>query len=209
MIKPNQRRDAEAFLDIDDPSATEMVIGHDGRPVRVVPDKCVVRVPMRLRDSATVAGQIAATNRAAIHDRVHSAFGLHRPGYRLSDAVDTSAAAQAYDEMCRASSEAWKAGPGQQLDANPPANAYGPYEERLLGTVCTLNGADGRLEASADGKWLICRPLDQRSDSASAVLDWRSGGLAQLMAEAERIKQEAWEAAMRDSEQAWQRLGSS
>jgi hypothetical protein len=49
-------------------------------------------------------------------------------------------------------------------------------------------------------------PQSRRNDGAPA-LNWRTDDVGSLMADAERIKQEAWEAATRDSEQAWQRLG--
>ena len=68
---------------------------------------------------------------------------------------------------------------------------------------CTLNGADGRLEVSADGKWLICRPIAQRNDSEPA---WHPG---LSLADGERIKEEVYLARVRNGEEAWKNLGRS
>ena len=47
-------------LDISDPRAFEWKVGSDGKPVRVLADGVnAVRVRTMLRDSSTVAGQIA------------------------------------------------------------------------------------------------------------------------------------------------------
>jgi len=93
---------------------------------------------------------------------------------------------------------AWSA-----IGCRPAGDACGSYEERLIGTVCTLSGADGRLEASADGKWLICHPIAQRNDSVPA---WHPG---LSLADGERIRGEAYLARVRNGEQAWENLGRS
>jgi len=117
-------------IDIDDPSATEWVIGHDGKRVRVVRDKCVVRVPMRMRDAASVAGQIAERQRGIVDLAGNDGVALHRPGVRLmSDESTYDAAAAAYEQMIADTSDAWKRGPGGhaqdlgdgQQDAGSPA----------------------------------------------------------------------------------------
>ena len=51
------------------------------------------------------------------------------------------------------------------LDSMPPVGAHGPYEERLVGSTCTVGGQPGVLEKSGD--WLVCKPT--RTDSAPAA----------------------------------------
>ena len=151
------------------------------------------RVPMAMRDSGTVQAAIAAARQVPVTDASgDSGLGLHKPGNRrLSDASSYDAAEQAYDAMCRASSEAWKAGPNPQLDASPPAGAY-PYEAHKEGTSCTVNGAPGTLQR--EGNYLICKPDAQRRDSMS-------------VGDAEAIKTQAYEQRVKDGEAAWKTLG--
>ncbi len=204
-------------MDIDDPAATDVVTGHDGRPVRIIRDKCVVRVPVMLRDADTVRGQIAAT-RAAIHDGAHSQYGLNRPGYRYNDSVDRSEAARAHQAMVLDAQERWRAGPGGGLQ---DASALGTEYSGKPGDRCTVRAgaARGWMEGSpghlayvdVEGEEvLMCvpdAPSDRRTDS-TPILDWHTTDLAKLVRDAEAIKQQAYEAACAESERAWMRLGS-
>jgi hypothetical protein len=152
---------------------------------------------MSARDSNTVAGQIAAANRAAIHDGAHSEFSLNRPGYRVSDAVDHSAAEQAYDEMCQASADVWKRGSGGHQDTLAHGTEYAEGRE---GDPCSVRAgaAEGYLEGSPghlariDGKLVV--PDKRRFDCMSA-------------ADAERTKKATYDEMCRAGEQAWKNLG--
>ena len=173
------------------------------------------RVPMMLRDSDAdrreVQRQIKADaarrevqHQIADRERVVDGAGdaglaLNRPGSRmLADRSAYDAVADAYDEMCRASSDAWKRGPGGHQDALAHGTEYAEGREGDPCTVCAgaaegyLEGSPGHL-ARVDGK-LVCVPDKRRSDCMSP-------------ADAERIKKATYDEMCRAGEQAWKNLG--
>ena len=114
------------------------------------------RVPMMARDSLSPVQQAIIADRQRVVDAAGDAgLALHRPGSRmLADRSAYDAVADAYDEMCRASEVAWKAGPGQQLDADPPPNAFGPFEPAAAlarFARSTVGTAGLRLPPTANG----------------------------------------------------------
>jgi len=172
-------------FDIDDPNATEVVIGHDGKPVRVVRDKCVVRVPMRMRDAASVSGQIAADRQRVVDD-----FALHKPGVRRLSDESYDASRAAYETMVRDRSEAWRAGPGGHdigRDSGRPELGDGQHQDARRRRKTVERDPQGRELAT----------YEETEDAAPLSV-----------ADAERIKREAWEQCVRDAEQAWKNLGS-
>jgi hypothetical protein len=173
------------ILDVNDANAWEWRIGHDGRRVKVLAAGVDgVRVRAMVRDSASVAGQIARDRMQVTDASGDSGLGLHKPGARFaSDRAAYDAAEQAYLERVRDGESAWK-----QLDASPPPGAY-PYEAHKEGTACTINGAPGVLQR--EGDHLICR--EQRRDSTFT-------SDAQADAYRERCER---------GEQAWRNLGSA
>jgi hypothetical protein len=176
-----------AVLDIDDPSAWEWRIAHDGRRIRVLRDGVSgVRVRTMVRDS--VAGQIAADRQQVTDASGDSGLGLHKPGARFaSDRAAYDAAEQAYLERVRDGENAWRAGPGgNQLDA-----ALGEFAGAREGDHCTTNGEPGRMVRTASGE-LTCEP-NQRRDSMLFESDAQAS---------------AYERRVRDGEAAWKTLGS-
>lgn len=86
-------------------------------------------------------------------------------------------AAEARQAMIADMAVAWK-------DAAPPAGAY-PYEARLEGTQCTIDGADGRLEKKGD--YLVCVPI-RKSDRPGASSDAHPTGDARASAYEEMVR---------------------
>ena len=171
------------------------------------------RIPMMLRDSVAmrdanrraVQAAIKAERQRGVVDGSGSTAGLHRPGSRVAaDRGAYDAVAEAYAQMIADKSEAWRAGPGgNQQDASAWGTEYAGARE---GDACTVRAgaAEGYLEggpghiARVDGK-LLCLPdqrAQRRPDSMSA-------------ADAEAIKQMAYDERVRAGEQAWKNLGRS
>jgi hypothetical protein len=185
----------------DDDDLFETIIGHDGKPVRVLRDGRRWRVPLTFLDGVQRA--IALNGRARVRAADNDLLSLHRPGARfLADDTVTDAAAIAYDEMKREQANAWRRGPQQQYDAGPPVGSYGPFEARRIGQPCTVDGQPGTLVASADGKWLLC----QRSSRSGADSVPRS---EMSLADAEAIKQQAYDEMRAAQRDAWRHPGSA
>jgi hypothetical protein len=156
------------------------------------------RVRMHAKDSVQAA--IMADRRSHVTDATgDSGLGLHRPGARFAtDASLYDAAMEAYAQATCAAEEAWRKGPGWQ-DASALGTGYSGRE----GDPCTVRAgaSEGYLEGSpghlarVDGK-LVCVPdkPSRRADSMS-------------IADAEAIKQRAWEDANREAAEAWKHLG--
>jgi hypothetical protein len=113
-----------------------------------------------LRDSGTVAGQIAR-DRQQVTDGSGNPYALHRPGPRMMVDGD-DAAEQAYRQMIADQAEAWRAGPSPQLDA-----ATGVFAGAREGDSCMVDDTHeaGRMVRTASGE-LVCK-ANQRRDSAS------------------------------------------
>jgi hypothetical protein len=173
-------------------------------------DKKSLRVPMMMRDADLTPLQLAVRDHARkddrrrqqqrIHDGSGDAYGLHRPGYRFSDQFDDAEAIRAYDQMKFEQANAWRRGPQhayerEKHDAGPPAGAYGPMEPHRIDQPCTIDGQPGTLQPTADNKWLICKP-SLRADSMS-------------VADAEAIKQQAYDEMCQRMCNAWRHPGSA
>lgn len=137
----------------DDDDNFETIIGHDGRPVRVLRDGRSLRVSMMMRDS------LPPLQRAVMLDsfsRDAARTARNKPGFRrLNDAEATDAVAQAYESYDAELTTAW------QRDAKQPDGAY-PLSAGE-GTPCTVDGAPGTLVR--EGDWLVCKPT--HTDAAS------------------------------------------
>jgi len=96
----------------------------------------------------------------------------------------------AYAESVRRMCDAWKG------DVAPPAGAY-PLSAGA-GTACTIDGRPGRLVKSDDGDWLVCKPVNTRTDALPT-------GPIYDAAEAARIKEAAWREMCAVQDQAWRR----
>ena len=104
----------------------ETIIGHDGKPARVLRDGRSVRV--RFRDAQAARGQPYAANdgRQALSDAERQALQGCRPGYRMIDNEQMrerrQRAADAYAEVEHRLSTAWKdQGNGRDDHANAVA----------------------------------------------------------------------------------------
>jgi hypothetical protein len=176
-------------------------------------DQHSLRVPMWARDANLTDLQRAVRDHARQQDRerrqqrVQAADGnplsLHRPGGRyLADDTLYDEAERAFREMVADTANRWRRGPQQQYDARPPVGSYGPFEARRIGEACTLDGQPGTLVASADGKWLLCKP-SSRSGADSVPRSEMS------LADAEAIKQQAYDEMRAAQRDAWRHPGSA
>jgi hypothetical protein len=88
-------------------------------------------------------------------------------------------------------------GPRRMADSAIYAEAATAYEQRVRdGEDAWRRGPDQQLDAS---------PIEQRHDSARAMLDWRSSNLSQLIEDSERIKAQARAEAGLVSSEAWRK----
>jgi hypothetical protein len=136
----------------------ETIIGHDGKPARVLRDGRSVRV--RFRDAQAARGQPYAANdgRQALSDAERQALQGCRPGYRMIDNEQMrerrQRAADAYAEVEHRLSTAWKdQGNGRRFGT-----------QGVEGDACTINGAPGHLRRIAGQ--LRCIADDEDDDSA-------------------------------------------
>jgi hypothetical protein len=159
-----------------------------------------------LRDGGTMRVSFFDAMRARglsmVHDGTDNPFALNKPGPRFAaDASLYDEVARAYHEAGIAQADAWRRGPGGASQDASPALGTEPAGARE-GDPCTvragaaegyLEGAPGHL-ARVDGQ-LVCVPdAPRRTDSMSA-------------ADAEAIKQRAYDEMCRAGEQAWKNLG--
>jgi hypothetical protein len=151
----------------DDDDDFETIIGHDGKPARVLRDQHVLRVPMHLRDSAHLRALRDAQppqqhdGRRPLSDRERAELRGCQPGFRvvMNDerirerqqfARDARAAAE--QEMC----DAWRhpvSGLGLGRDANGNGNGFGSngFRGQQEGDACSINGAPGTLQERDGG----------------------------------------------------------
>jgi hypothetical protein len=120
----------------DDPEAWEIVNGR-----RVLRDRHRIRV------------RLADAQHSRDRPRVTDSFGRppgNRPGFILdASRASRDARQQSYLDYETDLQNAWK------RDQQAPAGAY-PYRPELVGSACTINGADGRLVKQGD--FLVCKP---------------------------------------------------
>jgi hypothetical protein len=162
----------------DDDDPFETVIGHDGKPARVLKDGRSVRV--RFRDAQAARGQAPAAHdgREPLTDQQRRDLQGCRPGFRTLDSAQLRERQQiardareiAEREMC----EAWRNPPlglGRLRDGN--GFGSGGFVGAREGDQCTVRGqeypdsfgAPGHLERR-NGR-LVCVPDDGDDDAAS------------------------------------------
>jgi hypothetical protein len=128
----------------DDDENFEVVIGSDGRPIRILRDGGRLRVPLQMRDVALRAGSYNVTTRRPDRRGLHDGRGNydtvgHKPGFVMSDRVPRPLSI--YDEYDQRKSTEWR---------NPTGDAEG-YGEIDIGTRCTVRDAEYPDEQGAPG----------------------------------------------------------
>jgi hypothetical protein len=146
-------------------------------------------VPLMLKDAAgRDTGEVVQVERWqadaiwASRFKLDDGAALHRPGPRYCSDAGNDAKAEAYVDGVREMCDAWK---------NPPAESNtgsGEFRGARPGDKCTINGQPGHLNHR-----LECVP-DQRRDAVPRTMD---------AADAQRIKDEAWLASIKELEEAW------
>jgi hypothetical protein len=122
-------------------------------------------------------------------NRVYGSSGAlcaARPGF-IGTADSQRIRDEAYQQSKREMQDAWKAD-------SPPAGAY-PLSAGE-GSVCAINGAPGHL--AREGNWLVCRPT---SSDASP----RDPRQPISMADAQRIRDAAYQQSVDELHNAWRR----
>jgi hypothetical protein len=167
MINYTRRR-----TDDDDPFET--VIGHDGKPARVLKDGRSVRV--RFRDAEAVRAQPLHDGRQPLTDQQRRELRGCKPGYRVL--VDSASQRQrraqldaAYAESEAAMCAAWKRPPlglGRLVD-------NGRFGQQFEGDQCTINGEPGHLRRV--GGTLRCVPDDEDDRDIDEIFDAAQGGV--------------------------------
>lgn len=107
----------------------ETLVGHDGKPLRVLKEGHTLRVNMMLRDSLSPVQRAIAIGKERIHDGRGNPLGLHRPGFRFAaDASIYDAAQEAYRQATIDRENAWRKDPGGPQDALKTGEFIGPHE---------------------------------------------------------------------------------
>ena len=156
------------MIDENDDNSFETIIGHDGRPARIVRDKRGIRVPLRLMDQA-----LSPSVRAAMRDSttpLHDGRGNkpgHKPGFVISDAAQNDAKKQrAYAEYEKSLISAYRRDAGEgdwgeegdQCTIRSGGGEYGP------------EGSDGTLQM-IDGELVCCALGYGTQDKKQTVAD--------------------------------------
>ena len=143
------------------------IIGHDGKPTRVIRDGGHVRVRMSMMDHALPPSVRAAMRDSTtpLHDGRGNKPG-HKPGFVMSDAAQQNELKQqAYDLYDAAATSAWI--------GNPPTGAgeRGGQRGQREGDLCTINGAPGYLRYDDDADEMVCVPDGNRDSRSGLTLD--------------------------------------
>jgi hypothetical protein len=168
MIKIRDRRTA-------DDDAFETIIGHDGKPARVLKPGRTARVSLQMRDSMRRDHPPIHDGRQPLSDADRQALRGCTPGFRTIDSQQIRERRQrardareiAEQEMC----DAWKNPPkglGRWHDDNGNGNGVGSqgFRGQQEGDQCVVRGAEfpddfgspGTLQRR--GGQLVCVPID-------------------------------------------------
>ena len=175
-----------------DPAAFVWKTGIDGKRVKVLAAEVnAVRVPWYLKDGASVSGQIATDRQRTVVDASgDSGIGLHKPGARFAaDRSAFDAAAAAYAQMVADQAVSWKRGPDRyQQDAGAREG------DEAIGT-----------DARRRRKTVARDPFGREA----ATYEETEDATPQSVADAGRIKQQAYDAYVKDAQEAWKNLRSA
>jgi hypothetical protein len=150
-------------------------------------DGARARVPLMMRDSLSeVQRSVMADGEARDSARrlgLNDSLALHRPGQRFcTDEAARARVEEVYQDEKRKLQDAWR---------QPVANSVGSHEFRgqQPGDQCTINGPPGHLNHR-----LECVPDKEDSVPRTMTAD-----------AAQKIRDAAWLASVKDLEEAWKR----
>jgi hypothetical protein len=178
MIKKIRHRSTDA----DD--RWETVIGHDGKPARILKDGRRVRVPAYLRDGRSLVYNV----NKSLTDAERMQLASCRPGFRTVDsqhirerqqfAADARAVAE--HEMCEAYKHA-RSGVGVSFGRYDANGSNGGFRGQQEGDACTVRGPEFPDDFGSPGVLrerngaLVCVPLDNGDDEP--LFDASQGGV--------------------------------